>query len=164
MAYATRQDLRDFSISEAALRNVGADKEEKALEAASRFADGYLNARYKLPLATNGYGSDLKRVVTDIAAFMLMKSRGFSPETADADVFKGAHDEAVKWLTGVAKGSITPVGITDASSAAVNASADEQGGPFVVQVQEGAPERDDMWSGTTFPEGGGVGTPRRRGW
>lgn len=163
MAYATRAELVTFSLPANALSTVSTTKQDDALEAASRIADGYLNARYRLPLVS--YGSDLKRAVSDIAAFILMKGRGFSPETADADMLQSGERNAVKWLEGIAAGKISPYGMVDSSTTQANVediSANRP--PFVVQVQEGEPERDEFWSGTTLPSGGGVGTPKRRGW
>lgn len=164
MAYATRTELTTLSLPASAVSALSTDKQDSALEAASRLADGYLNARYTLPLTV--YGSDLKKAVCDIAALILMRGRGFAPETADADLLMSGHRDAVKWLEGVAAGKINPYGLTDSSPSQVNVEDATSGshGPFVVQVQEGSPERDEFWSGTTLAQGGGVGTPRRRGW
>lgn len=166
MAYATRTDLTTFSLPSGALQGVSTDKQDAALEAASRLADGYLNARFRLPLT--GYGSDLKRAVCDIAAFILMKGRGFAPETADADMLLSAEREAIRWLEGIAAGKITPYGMTDSGGTGAN-TGDSEGaghGPFVVQLSEGEASSDEseFWTGTASPSGGYVGTPRRRGW
>lgn len=164
MAYAERSDLLTFSLPAGAVTNVSTTKQDAALEAASRLADGYLNARYRLPLTT--YGSDLKKAVCDIAALMIMRARGMSPEQADADLFVSASKEAIRWLEGIAAGKISPYGLSDSSSGNVNTEDAATGSraPFVVQLQEASPERDEFWSGTSVSDGGGVGTPRRRGW
>lgn len=164
MAYATRAELTTLAIPASALGGISTERQDAALEAASRLADGYLNARYRLPLTS--YGSDLKRAVCDIAAFILMKARGFSPETADADMLQTAERSAVKWLEGIAAGKISPYGLSDSGPSGANTEdvSEASHAPLVVQVQEGTPERGEFWSGTTLEGGGGVGTPRRRGW
>lgn len=164
MAYATRSDLTTFSLPPGALTGIASDRLDAALEAASRLADGYLNARYRLPL--KAYGSDLKKAVCDIAALMIIKGRGFNPEQADADLLVSANKEALSWLQGIAAGKISPYGLRDSGPTEANATdTDETShGAFVVQLQEEAPEKDGFWSGTTSGDGSGVGTPKRRGW
>lgn len=168
MAYANRTELTTLAISEAALKNVSVDKQDAALEAASRIADGYLNVRYQLPLAS--YGSDLRKAVCDIAALMLMKGRGFNPELADADVLISGQKDAIKWLEGIAAGKISPYGLVDSSQGGINTEdlPVDQRGPFAVQVQEHSSSEDtasEFWSGGSNVSGGGsVTKPKRRGW
>lgn len=164
MAYATRSDLTTFSLPQGALSGMASDRLDAALEAASRLADGYLNARYRLPLKE--YGSDLKKAVCDIAALMIMKGRGFNPEQADADLLVSGHKDAVKWLEGIAAGKITPYGLVDSGTTGANVTdtSEASHGASVVQLREDSPDRDEFWSGTTTGDGGGVGTPKRRGW
>jgi len=164
MAYATRTDLTTLSIPTRALSGISEAQQDAALEAASRLADGYLNHRYQLPIVE--YGSDLKKAVCDMAALMLMKGKGFNPELADADMLLTGHKDAIKWLEGIAAGKISPYGFQDSSQTQANVEDATQAshGDFVVQVREGNPETDEFWSGTTTEGGGGVGTPKRRGW
>lgn len=165
MAYATRADLTTFSLPAGALGGVSADKQDAALEAASRFADGFLNVVYTLPLTE--YGSDLRRAVCDIAAFILMKGRGFSPETADADMLQSAERAATQWLQSIAAGKVKPYGLMDSSAGGIN--VDDTGAashpPLVVQVQEGSASEEDFWrQGGGTAGSGAVGASRRRGW
>lgn len=165
MAYATKTDLTTLSLPSGALTGISDLKIDAALEAASREADGYLNVPFRLPLIA--HGSDLKQKVCDMAAMTLMKARGFSPESADAEMFEAGRKAAIKWLEGVAAGKIKPIGITDSSPGNVNAedASTEQRGPFVVQLSEGGVRTDEFWKGqSTSDATGRVGTPKRRGW
>ena len=164
MAYATRAELVTYGLPSAALTGISTDKQDAALEAASREADGYLNSVFMLPLTA--YGNDLKQHVCNMAAFMLMKGRGFAPESADADMLVMGRTQAIKWLEGVAAGKIKPYGITDSGSGGINTDdlpADSRT-PFVVQQREASEPDEKFWRSDTTGSGGGVGRPKRRGW
>lgn len=66
-------------------------------------ADDYLSSAYDLPLTSWGIG--LRRRVCVIAAYDLLRVRGFNPEGSDALVVDAYH-EALAWLEKVAKGQL----------------------------------------------------------
>lgn len=112
MPYATLEDLTRLGLPERALAGIPQEALEAALEGASRLADSYLQARYRLPLSA--WGADLRRAVAILAAYDILSVRGFAPEGPDEHLRLRAED-AIRWLEGVAKGLITPVGIEDAT-------------------------------------------------
>jgi len=111
-AYATTDDLASLGLRLNAQAGVSPIAINTALEAASRLADSYLQARYKLPLSA--WGGDLRRCVAILAAYDIMATRGFAPDATDEHLRLRAED-ATRWLENVARGLTTPVGVTDAS-------------------------------------------------
>ena len=77
MAYATPGDLATYGVSATALAPIDTPVQEAACEAASDVVDGYLRARYKLPLGD--WGTDLIRVTAQIAVYDLLVVRGYNP-------------------------------------------------------------------------------------
>jgi phage gp36-like protein len=120
MPYATTAELQSpaFGIPAAAFDRLAETPEEidaildQALASASSVADGYLAARFTLPLAV--WGDDLKRAVCAIACYDLMVGIGFNPEGADEQLRK-RYEDAMAWLKGIATGVVVPV-VTDSSA------------------------------------------------
>ena len=144
-SYATVQDLYRFGAPAAAFVEVSTLDQEAALEGASGTADGYLRAKFKLPLTA--VTTDLTRAVCQVAAYDLLSVRGFNPEQGSDINVRSRYEDAIRWLEQVAKGTVTPA-LTDSS-------VDGAGGPFVVQPQPSS--------------SGGLpivtpGAPRPRGW
>lgn len=102
MAYATRTDLYRLGLRSDALSGVATADQDAALEAASDVADSYLRSRYTLPLT--GYGDDLKGAVCKLAAYELMRARGYAPGAGRDESLKDSRDEAVSWLKDVSAG------------------------------------------------------------
>lgn len=160
--YAETADLTALSISAGALAGISAGDQQAALESESEYADSYLSKRFTLPLTS--WGRDLKQAVCDLAAYRLMKRRGFNPEKNDAEQLRLAKKDAETWLEKVSTGKVNPMNVRDSSGQAANATtAGEADYPFVVQPQEGSDSTDDFWHGDeSYP--GGVGPSKRRGW
>lgn len=117
MAYATPTDLYRLALRQAALSGISSADQTQALEAASRVADSYLQARYQLPLAA--WDDDLRRAVAIIAAYDLLSGRGFAPEGSDEHV-RLRYEDAISWLRDVSRSVVTPVGLVDSSPTAPN--------------------------------------------
>ena len=128
MAYATTTQLTYLGLPSDALTDVSADAKTAALDGASGIADGYLRKRYATPLAV--YGNDLTTHVCSIAAWIILKTRGFNPENPADVAIRMGYEDAIKWLEAVAKGEIEPEDIEDAT-----ASVDEAA-PVVEQDNE----------------------------
>ncbi|HEX2864979.1 MAG TPA: DUF1320 domain-containing protein [Deinococcales bacterium] len=115
-AYATAADLRTPARGLPAKVASGFTDDDlsTALEDASALADGYLSARFALPLTA--HGPDLTSAVTRIAAYNLLVGRGFSPQpgTPDEQV-RLRYEDAVKWLEGVSRGLVSPAGLVDST-------------------------------------------------
>lgn len=102
MAYATRTDLTRFGLPSGALTGIADATQDAALEAASDVADSYMRSRYALPLT--GYGDDLKRAVCAVAAWDLLTTRGYDPNSGGDEAVKLRHDAAMKWFGDVSAG------------------------------------------------------------
>lgn len=74
------------------------DEMTYSLVSASSICNGYLKRRYGLPLKQWGY--DLIQVVCDIAAYNLLKRKGFNPVQYDS-AFEDAYNRGIKWLEDV---------------------------------------------------------------
>jgi phage gp36-like protein len=90
-------------------------KKQAALDAASAYALGKINGRYKGPLVS--WETDLTHAVCKIAIYDLMMDRGYNPSSgADVNI-RLRRNDADEWLTAVARGEISPniVGQADQS-------------------------------------------------
>lgn len=110
--YAKVADVGTHAIPATAISSVSAAEQAALCLAATDEADGYLGGGKTLPLAA--WGDDLTAQVANIAAFKIMKRRGFQPDGSDELIVKG-RDDAVSWLRGVARGDIEPPGLVDST-------------------------------------------------
>jgi phage gp36-like protein len=145
-SYATLTDLTTLGVPAGAISSISSGDQQKALDAASTLADGYLRGKFTLPIATPSV--DLVEAVCKVAAYSLLSVRGYNPETGSDPNLRDRYKDAIAWFQGVAAGRITPA-LTDASVGSV-------GGPFVVQptMAEGLDGSSRLVSGA----------PRARGW
>jgi len=112
--YATPTDLANLAINSGALTGISSDDQQSALDAASGLADGYLRARFILPLVAP-FSQDLVRAVCGIAAYDLLTRRGYNPIAEGAnDNWRLRYKDAIGWLEKVAAGNIAPA-LTDSS-------------------------------------------------
>lgn len=127
MTYATKQDLIDrFGELELLQRTdrvnvpqttIDDEVVNEALNDASSTADGYLAAKYALPLATTP--ARLVKVTCDMARYYLHGE-------AASDAVRKAYEDAIAWLKDVSKG-IVSLGLTAAGEATPAAT----GGPQI---------------------------------
>ena len=120
MAYATRAELYVLGLPSAALTGVATADQDLALDAASSFCDSYLRGRYGCPIASASYA--LKLCVCQIAAYRLLCSRGFNPETLDG-VIRTNYEEALAWLKDCAKGIASPIDQADDATPSTDENA-----------------------------------------
>ncbi len=96
--YARAADVFTYSLP----RKIQAEFDEPLVlnhvRASSNRLNGYLRKRYSLPLTA--WGQDLVQAVCDIAAYSLLRQRGFSPESFDRHPVM-ARDDAFKWAADV---------------------------------------------------------------
>jgi phage gp36-like protein len=103
--YASAAEFRSFGLAAAAVAGYTDQQINAFLGLASSKANGYIRARYALPLVT--WGDDLKLAVCQIAALLLLTQRGFDPSNpADLAISK-ASDDAIRYLEQVAKGVVS---------------------------------------------------------
>ncbi len=110
--YAKLADVGDLAIPASAIKSVPLDEQAKCCLSATDEADGYLGGGKTLPLVA--WGDDLTTQVAQIAAYRILKRRGFQPEGSDELIVKG-RDDAISWLKGVARGDIEPPGMIDST-------------------------------------------------
>lgn len=150
-SYATLADMRVWGLPGPALEQLTTEQIQAALDEASTRADGYLADHFDLPLVPP-YPVDLRGCVCRIAAYNAMSVRGYSPD-GDAGQLQIRYEDAVRWLEGVASGRIHPQ-VEDSSGQGEGG----EGGPFVVQPQQGyATDAQGFPAYTSAP-------PRLRGW
>jgi phage gp36-like protein len=103
--YALASDLTG-TIAAAALAHPSTNlaAQNAQLLRASEFMDGYFKDQYLLPLQT--WGADVVDKCCEIAAYRLVRLRGFNPE-ADGSYLTD-YKMAIEWLESVAKGTISP--------------------------------------------------------
>ena len=124
LGFNTIIDDYKFGSSSASLE-FSNDEMVFALSSASRMADSYLSRRYNLPLLD--WNIDLKQAVCDIAAYILIFRRGYSPQSGSYDAnFKVKHDMSVNWLSEVGNRNINPAVVESGHRYSPNAEV-----PFV---------------------------------
>lgn len=110
--YAKVADVGVHAIQPEAIKSVSAAEQAACCLAATDEADGYLGGGKTLPLTA--WGDDLTMQVAQIAAFRVLKRRGFQPDGSDDLIVKG-RDDAISWLRGVGRGDIEPPGMIDST-------------------------------------------------
>lgn len=74
-------------------------KIQSALARWSRWLDGKLTRKFVLPLIE--WGDDVRGCVTDMAAYSIMKVRGFNPDLGADINLRVSWDDAVKWANDI---------------------------------------------------------------
>jgi phage gp36-like protein len=118
MAYASQADLLQVGFPQAAVGVLSVAQIAAALQSASDYADGFFRARWgaaSVPLLT--WDSSVTDAVVKIAAFRLLKVRGFNPQSPQDAQFKADHDDAIDWLNKVQRQQAHPL-VTLAAHAA----------------------------------------------
>jgi phage gp36-like protein len=111
--YATTSDLTKLGMVGAAFANIDNATQTEALQYASAVADSYLQSHFVLPLTQWGY--DLLGVVCAIAAWTLLATRGYNPQSQGDQNIRQRYEDALKWLDEVSKGLQAPINIVDSS-------------------------------------------------
>jgi phage gp36-like protein len=126
--YATIAQLYQYGLPQTSVAGIVDDATLNAeLESASEVADDYIRGRGQLPLLTP-YPTSFIQKVCHVAAYNIMRNRGFSP-TAGADAtIKEAYYEAIGypdrpgsgWLPAVQRQAIHPAFIFSAPNTIAN--------------------------------------------
>lgn len=118
--YATPADIQRAHLPSVALEAVPEEQVIDALLAATDEAEGYLTSGHTLPLVS--WNDDLRMHVAGLAAYSLMRSRGFDPTGSDALIVKG-RDDAIAWLSKIAARKLSPCGLVDSTPSAGSSPA-----------------------------------------
>lgn len=113
VVYATPADLDALGPAALSTEEISADDKDRVLVSVSTEADGYLNARYTLPLTA--WGDDLRQHVVNIAAYRLLVRRGWSPVSPEDETIRTGYTDAIAWLSKVKDERISPPGIVDST-------------------------------------------------
>ena len=108
MGYATVSDLTTYSLPSAAVASLSAPLLQAQLDAASAVADGYLRARYSLPLLVP-YPADLVIQVCNYAAFSIMALRGYNQDSGADVQIQQRYLCAITWFESVERQRIHPL-------------------------------------------------------
>lgn len=129
MAYATAQDMID-RFTARTLAEITTDAGDvpdtaaldRALGDASNLIDGYLQARYTLPLASPP--AQLKLHACNIAHYQLLATRPLG----DIEDVRKRYDDAIAYLTAVSKGAIS-LGLSEDQAPATEHGGVKLAGP-----------------------------------
>lgn len=113
VVYATPTDLDNLGVAALASENFSDDDKDRFLASATTEADGYLNARYTLPLTA--WGDDLRQHVVNIAAYRMLMRRGWSPVSPEDETVRTGFTDAIAWLQRVKDERISPPDIIDST-------------------------------------------------
>lgn len=110
--YATPDDITRTALPPEALTSVPAYVQADASLAATDEADGYIAGGYVLPLTA--WSEDLRTHVAAMAAYAILKRRGFDPSGRDQLIVDGRKN-AIDWLKMIATGKLKPPGMADST-------------------------------------------------
>jgi len=109
VAYASQADLLLVGLPQTAVGTLGATTIAAALQNASDFADGFFRARWgtnAVPLLA--WDTEVTEAVAKIAAYRLMRQRGFNAAAGADKGFREGYDDAVDWLDRVQRQQAHP--------------------------------------------------------
>jgi phage gp36-like protein len=104
--YATPTDVNTFAFPEKVSESLPNHELIAACLASTDEAASYMTS-FNSP--KTAWGDALTMHVAKMAGYRIMARRGFQPGGSDDLIVKG-YDDAIKWLTAVAKGTINPPG------------------------------------------------------
>lgn len=113
--YCTATDLASLGIRPEALRGISIPDITDAIKAAGDEIDGYLGARYELPLRS--WGSDLRKHCAKMVVYDLVATRGFNPNRPGDEQIRLGREDALDWLRRISHGEVVPR-VVDSSSGA----------------------------------------------
>ena len=113
-AYATTTDLANLGLPSQLIAGIPSAQQSAALDSASATVDSYLSARFILPLKS--WGQDLTRATCELAAWSILSTRGFDPDSGGDAAVRQRFEDTMRWLRDVADERATPAGVVDGSS------------------------------------------------
>ena len=164
--YAVLADLQTYGLSQAAIGATPVATQQKLLDAANAKVDSYLASKFVLPLVS--WSPDLVQCAAEIAAFSVIKYRGFDPEDPSDRIFQARADAQIAWLLLITKNELT-VTVVDSAPGGTGGAG---GIGYTSQVTTNSTGRAQPTLGgqatlNDVSQSGGqifVGSPRLRGW
>ncbi len=102
--YASIEDFNDAGLPNGALASLDRTTINRALVRASALANTFLGDKFTLGLGGPPYDASLVDAVCQIAAWNLLRLRGFNPDNAGDQVVRQGYLDAEKLLTRIANG------------------------------------------------------------
>lgn len=97
----------DLTVPDRALSSFTSDQKDAAIAKASSMADDSIAmGGGDLPIVAPS--GSLKQYVAQIATYLLMSKRGYTPESGNTDQIYQGYKDAMKWLDEVAAGKKKP--------------------------------------------------------
>lgn len=110
-ARATTTDLANLTPGWSRVKTASAAKQQQALNSASDYLDGKLDAQYDLPLSAP-YPQDVIEFECVYAGTRLLMNLGLDPESAADKAIIADYERKLKWADDVAKGEVPVVGLS----------------------------------------------------
>lgn len=104
--YATDADYARFGTAPSAIASIPQTTREGELAAASREADSYFGSRYRFPIVS--WDDAVTKHVVSIALYGLFCTRGYNPGAGGDVNIRLRYEDAIAWLTKVAKQQVHP--------------------------------------------------------
>lgn len=105
MLIATYADFIAAGLPPAAVSGISQTVVEACLAQAAGVAISYLRKRYVTPLVAP-FDDVLVRATIDIAAYYVIRRRGYSPESSPDAAIRQAYQDALDWLSKVSTGDV----------------------------------------------------------
>lgn len=108
VTYCDYADLGRYGVNAEALERLSVEENENGpISAATSTVNSYLRAQYVLPILRAG--DDIKQATAIIAAWNVIRVRGFKPgENPEDSALRLAYEDTIRWLEKVAAGSAFP--------------------------------------------------------
>ncbi len=111
--YASPDDVARLALPPRTVASLDVGTQADCCLAATAESDGYLSGRLQLPLVS--WADDLTLHTANLAAFYMMKRRGFTPGGYDDLIVKG-RDDAIAWLKQINANKFGPQAMLDQNS------------------------------------------------
>jgi hypothetical protein len=161
VGYATITDLQNYGLVGTAFGQLSTVQIQAQLDAASAWANSKMAARYSLPLLAP-FDISIVKAVVDIAAFELLKLRGFDPQNPGDAAAYAAWEAGRKFFDDVERQHAHP--LVNESPRPTNQAQPQYASPLVLgqqlqgwlpgQCPQGSPLGGSPWApGSGMPPG-----------
>lgn len=140
--YATPSDFQIYGLPSAVTSTLDTEAVQTQLDAASNYIDGYLLQHYDLPLlptdpppAPPVYPQSLVQKTCEIAAWHLLRTRGFDPNNGSHITVRMTYEDALKWCRDLSDGRVTLAATV--ADQPVDSAQGSEGGAFAIQTRSG---------------------------
>jgi phage gp36-like protein len=109
VSYSSTTELGRLGVAAAYLAALNADEQAEGLACGYDTCNGYFRAaNYPVPIPAADVGHDVKRAECAVGAWSIVSVRGWDPNSESDKALRQAYEDALAWLTQVAKGIVKP--------------------------------------------------------